>query len=63
VTLSLSPFVRPFVRSLVTKEFFKPKEERKFQGYFKEVTRTFQESFKGVSQKFQGCFKKNSRIL
>ena len=36
---------------------------RKFQGCFKEVSRTFQESFKGVSRKFQDCFKKLPRMF
>ena len=55
----------------------KPKEARKFQGCFKEASRTLgkiqgcfkkvsrmhKESFKGVSRKFQGCFKVVSRVL
>ena len=36
---------------------FKPKEARKFQGCFEEISRVLQGSFMEVSRKFQGCFK------
>ena len=36
---------------------------RKFQGWFKKVSRVFRENFKGVSRNFQGCFKKVSRVF
>ena len=50
----VTQFVRYFVRSLVTKELFlKPKEARKFQGCFKEVSRQFLGSLKVVSRVFQ----------
>ena len=44
-------------------DVFKSKEASKFQGCFKEVSRTFQQSLKGVSQKFPGCFKKVSSMF
>jgi len=64
VTVSLSPFVCPSVRPLVTKEFFSPKElkERCFkvsQGCFS----ISQGCFKGVSRKFQGCFTEVTRVF
>ena len=36
--------------------FFKPKEPRKFQRCFEEISRMFQGCFKDVSRMFQGSF-------
>ena len=59
---SRSDGVTNFVRVLVPKEFFKPKEARKFQRCFEEVSRVFQGSFKDISTKFQGCLTEVSRV-
>ena len=70
MTLSLSPFVRPFVRSsvrpFVMKEFFFSLRSyngvsRKSNGCFNEVSRMFQASF--MDKTLQGCFKKVSGVF
>ena len=43
---------RAFQRSYL--DVFMPKEPRKFQGCFEEISRVLQGSFKDVSRKFQG---------
>ena len=57
MTLSLSPFVRPFVRTYPF-FFFGVFEVCVFQWCFKEVSRVFQGSFKGVSRNFKGVLRK-----
>ena len=66
--MSLSPFVRVFVRpypffSFSVFEVCSTFECHKASKSFNGVLRVFQESFKGVSRKFQSCFKEVSRAF